>query len=297
MFRAKYPMYKRKFTEVTQSSQPMDTGSSSWTKIGTKWKKVAVKAKKVAKLSPPVKAAIRKEIKREVEVKSKQTYYGQTGLYGPASATVNATNNLVVCPSSTVCDIFQGTSEGSRIGNQVRTRKLIHRGILLPLAYNASTNPSPAPVEIRMIYFRQRNDPAVLPTTPFSDFFQFNNTTNAVPDSLQGQVMIPNLDKYQVFMQRFYKLGYALNATTDAPSSSVPGNAQPNNDFKLNCKFSHDLTKYLPKVVRYNDNNAEPTTAGIYCLIIVNRADGTAIGNAAIPCAISHTLDYQYEDA
>lgn len=292
--------YKRRRTvDVSQSqSQPMSEGSSEWTKVGTKWKRVT-KSKRIAKLPAPVKAAIRYEIKREVEVKSRQTYYGQTGLYGPASATVNATNNLVVCPSGTACDVVQGTGEGARIGNQIRTRRLIHRGILIPNPYNATDNPDPGPLEVRMVYYRQRNDPSQLPGTPFSDFFQFNSTTNAVPDSLSAQIEVINTDKYQVFTQRYFKVGYALSGPTNVSVSGtgMPGVAQANNDFKLNSKFRVDLTKYLPKVVRYNDNNADPTSAGIYCLIIVSRADGTAIGNAAIPLDICHTLDFQYEDA
>lgn len=293
-------MYKRKF-DGSPSFQSWKR--QSFVALGTPGvvrprRLPARKPKKALKLSAPVKQAIRREIKRDVEVKSRQTYYGQTGLYGPASATVNATNNLVVCPSGTACDVLQGTGEGARIGNQIRTRRLVHRGILIPNPYNATDNPDPHPIEVRMIYYRQRSDPAQLPGTPFSDFFQFNSTTNAVPDSLSGQIEVINQDKYQVFTQRYFKVGYQLSGPTNqAVGVITPGVTAANNDFKLNCKFWVDLTKYLPSVVRYNDNNADPTTPGIYCLIIVSRADGTAIGNAAIPLDICHTLDFQYEDA
>lgn len=288
-------MPKRRYAEISQAEPMVLSDYSGNQKVGSKWRRNQA-GKKAAKLSQPMKVAIRRELRREVEVKSKQTYYGANGLYGPAAATFNSVNNVVVCPSSTVCDINQGTGEGARIGNQIRTRKLVYRGILCAKPYSGSTNPTPKPVEVRMVFYRQRNDPAVLPPSPSTDFFQFNNTTNPIPDSLQNQIQVVNTDKYQVFMQRVYKVGWALNATTDAPSSSVPVNAQPNNDFSINCKFAIDLTKYLPKVIRYNDNNAEPTSAGLFCLFILAYADGTAIGNAAIPVELSSTLDFQYED-
>lgn len=286
-------MSKRIFSEYSQSQ----SGVPSWTKVGTKWVKVKG-SKKAAKLSKPMKMAIRKEIKREVEVKSRQTYYGTVGLYGPASAAFDSVCNFVVCPSSTACDIQQGTGEGQRIGNQVRTRKLVFSGVLTPKPHSSTSNPDPHPMEIKMFFYRQRNDPAVLPPAPSTDFFQFNNTSNAIPDSLMNQLEVVNTDKYQLFTTRSYKVGYAVNsATNQTPGTIMPGQVAASNDFQLNCKFRVDLTKYLPKVVRYNDNNAEPTTPGIYCLFVLARADGTAIGTSAIPAQVAAVLNYEYEDA
>jgi len=286
-------MSKRIFSEFSQSQSSVP----SWTKVGTKWVKVKG-SKKATKLSKPMKMAIRKEIKREVEVKSRQTYYGTVGLYGPASAAFNSVCNFVVCPSSTACDIQQGTGEGQRIGNQVRTRKLVFSGVFTPKAYSSTTNPDPHPMEIKMFFYRQRNDPAVLPASPSADFFQFNNTTNGIPDSLMNQIEVVNTDKYQLFTTRTFKVGYAINsATNQTPGTIMPGPVAASNDFQLNWKFKVDLTKYLPKVVRYNDNNAEPTTPGIYCLFVLARADGGAIGTSAIPAQVAAVLNYEYEDA
>lgn len=289
-------MSKRIFAEMSQSNSGV-WGSPRGSKVGTKWIRVRT-SKKAAKLSKPMKMAIRKEIKREVEVKSRQTYYGTVGLYGPASAAFNSVNNWVVCPSSTACDIQQGTGEGQRIGNQVRTRKLVFSGVFTPKAYSSTTNPDPGPLEVKMFFYRERADPAVLPAAPSTDFFQFNNSSNAIPDSLMNQIEVVNTDKYQLFTTRSLKLGYQYNNVPNAGSGSAAlGQIQPNNDFNLNVKFEIDLTKYLPRIVRYNDNNAEPTSAGIYCLIVAARADGAAIGTSAIPFQLAAVLNYEYEDA
>lgn len=292
-------MSKRLFADITQSTQSNQGvwGSSRGGKVGTKWIRVRT-SRKAAKLSKPMKLAIRKEIKREVEVKSRQTYYGTVGLYGPASAAFNSVNNWVVCPSNTACDIQQGTGEGQRIGNQVRTRKLVFSGVFTPLPYSATTNPDPQPMEVKMFFYRERADPAVLPSAPATDFFQFNNTTNAIPDSLMSQIQVVNTDKYQLLTTRSFKLGYSFSSVAAAASGSVSiGQILPNNDFNLNYKFEVDLTKYLPRIVRYNDNNAEPTSAGVYCLIVPAYADGTAIGTSALPLQLAAVLNYEYEDA
>lgn len=252
-------------------------------------------AKRGAK-RPALKRMIRREIARNVENKSRQFFQEDDLILGSANAlTLDASINYI-SPCSVTLDILQGTGNGARIGNRITTKRLMYKGTLTVLPYNVSTNPVPTPTHVKMWIFYNREFPTVIPTPATSaDFFQLNGSAVGFSNDLVDLWKPVNTDKYRVLAARSFKLGnakYESNGTTFAASQYYT-----NNDFKLNCSFSVNLTKMIPKLIRYNDNDADPTTRGLYSLLVAYAADGTAIASGSILAKYSWMLDYTYEDA
>lgn len=246
-----------------------------------------------------VKLMVKREVARNVENKSTDTVITAQTIY-PVGDTANfdANNVFWVSPG----DIFgastwyieQGTGAGMRVGNQVKVKKLTFKGVLTPLAYDATTNTNPQPREVKMWFFYQRNSPSVLPSNPRTDFFQSGSSTSGLNDDLSDIVAPVNTDKYVVVATRTFKVGYQQFATTG--SSPAYGNFT-NNDFKLNCKFSVDLTKHIPKIMKWSDNDNSPMTRGLFCMVEDVAANGGATGTTQRLTGMQYWRSMVYEDA
>lgn len=229
------------------------------------------------------------------ESKSRQLInYGRL-LYSVSSAPFAASNILPLNFSSGAANIQQGTGNGQRVGQTCRLKKFMFKGTLVPHPYNATDNPTPKPMQVKFWFFYQRDAPTTIPN-PLTDFFESNNTTAAMNGDLTDLWTPVNAAKYRLLGVRQFKLGWALNATTAAPSSAVPAAAQPNNDFKLNCNFSVNVAKMMPKLVRYVDNNVDATSRGVFVMIEPVWADGSVPPAGTIMCSMDYMLNVEYTD-
>lgn len=254
------------------------------------------KRKSYAKKRQPLKKMIRREISRGRENKSCQFARNDQPLYSPSNIP-QADNSIIdVSPSASTLDILQGVQQGDRIGNRITTKRLTFKGTIVPMPESA-TNATPRPVHIKMWFFYKRDAPTSFPTpVASSDFFQFNGTDNGFANDLVDLWKPINTDEYRVVTTRTFKVGTASYYTPSDPTQ-VSNQQFHNNDFKLNASFSIDLTKYIPKTIRYNENNGDPQSRHLFCLALPFYADSTAILSSAITAKISWMLNYVYEDA
>lgn len=243
-----------------------------------------------------IKVAIRREIARNTENKTKQTYQLGLALASSSNASWNTTNIVPVYPSATALDILQGTGNGARIGNRIKIKKLRFKGTMTPLPQNGTSNVDPKPVQVKMVLFYDKTEPTDSPA-PQTDFYQFNSTSTSVANDLIDMWAPFNTDKYAIMAARTFKLGFQNYNTAASNITQTQTVAFPNNDFKLNCNFSFDLTPHVIKNVKYNDNNATPTNRGLYCAWLIANADGSAIVAASFPVGVQYMLDCVYEDA
>lgn len=243
-----------------------------------------------------VKKVIRSEISRNLEKKSKQYEQQDDLILGSANSLTLDATIVPLAPDSTYLQIDQGVGNGSRVGNSITTKKLTFKGTLVPLPYNVSTNPEPRPVQIKLWVFYDKTRPTEEPTPAQSaNFFQFNNSAAGFSNDLVDLWRPINTDVYRVVATRTFKLGvsrFDANGTVFAGSSYFA-----NNDFKYNCNFSIDLTKHIPKIVKFNDTNSQPTSRGLFSMFVAYYADGTAMASGVIPAKYSWMLDYTYTDA
>jgi len=257
------------------------------------------KRKSYAKKRSPLKKMIRREIARGRENKTKQFYQNNDPILGTDDSSLLDLTIFPVAPDSGFLQIDQGVAQGSRIGNEITTKKLIFKGTIIPLPYNAATNPNPRPMQVKMWFLYDKTDPTGVPTPATNgDFFQFGGSNAGFTGTLSDLWKPINTDRYAVLAQREFKVGYGNYVGT---YSSIPAQEGAqfynNNDFKLNSNFKFDLTKHIPKRIKYNDNDSDPTTRSLFCLCVAYNADNSEIVVDRVQANMSWMLDYTYEDA
>lgn len=243
-----------------------------------------------------VKAVVKTVIAREAETKTAQEYNYGANLYGPNYATFDATNIFPLGPRATTLPITQGTGQGGRIGNRVHARKLVLSGTLVPNGYNVTTNTVPQPLDVIMYVFYDKTKPCDTPTPAANgDWLQNGNGSTTFATDTLDMISPVNTDRYRVVARRKMKLGFADYSGT---GSNPAAHYYANNDYKMTCNFSIDLTKYYPKVVKWNDNaSATPTTRGLWLMIVPNFGSGLTMGAGQRPLAIQFMQNFLYRDA
>jgi len=243
-----------------------------------------------------VKAVVQRVLAREAEVKTIQEYNYGVNLYSPNYPTFDTTNIYRLGPAATTMPIVQGVGQGNRIGNKVHTKKLVVAGSLVPNAYHATTNPIPQPMDVTVWIFYDKSAPCINPAPAFNgDWYQNGNGTTTFGGDTLDMISPVNTDRYRVLTKRNFKLGFADFAGT----GTQPANQSfANNDYKMTCNFKFDITKYYPKVVRWNDNfSATPTTRGLWMMVTPAWGAGTTIPNGVKPLGMQFMQNYMYQDA
>lgn len=259
--------------------------------------KKAYKRKSYApKRKASIKAVVKREIARNTENKTRQHYVEDYLLFGSGSTSQLDASIFPVTPFSGELQIDQGVGNGARIGNQIKTKRLTLKGTIVPLGFSGGTNPTPSPIQVKMWLFYDRREPTDIPTPAvLANFFQDNNAASTFKNDLVDLWAPVNTDRYRVLATRTFKLGAAIYDVTAGGAASQQYYA--NNDFKLNANFSIDLTKMVPNTVKFDDNNSDPTTRGLYCMCQVVRADGGIVTAGWTMARMSYMLNYTYEDA
>lgn len=244
----------------------------------------------------PIKKIVRREIARNIENKTSQYYDGGGGLYTIPSAAFSAANIHPLGPTSAFGPIInQGTGQGARVGNRIKTKKLVVKGTLTPFSQNASTNTNPKPVQVKMWILYDKLDPTAEPDPKIAgDFFQLGGSSKSFANDLTDLWAPVNTDRYRILTTRTFKLGYSVYTANTAAGNS---NQYANNDYPLSHNFSIDCTKYYPMDVRFNDNNSVPTTRGLFMMFAYVAADGQALAADQLMVKLQYMQDYQYEDA
>lgn len=244
-----------------------------------------------------IKKVVKREIARAIEDKTAQYYDGAAGLQSVLSASFAATNMFPLGPSTAFSPIInQGAGQSSRIGNRIKTKKLVVKGSLYPLPYDVSTNNSPQPLLVKCWIMYDKTNPTVEPDPKGSgDFFQLGGSSKGFANNLTDMWAPVNTDRYRVLTTRTFKLGYSDYSATPNTAPYVNQQQFRNNDFPMSVNFSIDCTKYYPKDVRFNDNNALPTTRGLFMLWQYVAANGSGIAGQSIQ--MQYLQDYHYEDA
>lgn len=243
--------------------------------------------KKRSIVSNTIKRYVKRTIHSNIENKTEQTLSSSNVV---TSYAVNSSLFVVSCiPYS---GISQGLGAGDRIGNVIRTRKTMFNYCLRPNAYSASLNPNPTPQEVIIMFGKVKNSRAQQPiSTDFSKLFQAGDSYHAPYSNLLDLLQDVNKDWFTVYKVVKHKIGNATYSTGATASQLFS-----NNDFKLNVVRRLNITKFMPKIVKFNDTTAQPTNDGLWMWAMCVNADGTASATQ-YPCYMDYTLNYEYEDA
>lgn len=242
-----------------------------------------------------IKRVVKAVIHRAAETKNIQRYNLGMNIY-PANSASFLGSIIELGPGSTML-ITQGAGQGSRIGNRIETVSHTFKGTLTPNPYNATTNPDPRPLQVKMWIFYDKTDPTAVPNPVGNPFFQDGSSVVGFANDLVDHWRPINTDRYRILAQRTFKLGYSQYAGTAATVANQGANqAYSNNDFKMNCPFSINLTKHQIKQIRFNDANNEPMTRRMFAMFQPVEASGTQMAATHNPCGVQFMEDYRYKD-
>jgi len=239
-----------------------------------------------------IKSMIKRELARNIENKTFQYYNTGQNIY-PSNHSSFLASIIPLSPYASYLAIQQSVTQQGRIGNRLKIKKLTFKGTIHANKYDITTNATPAPMHIIFWILLDKTAPTTIPA-PTSDFLQLGSSTVSLQNDLMDQWAPVNTDKYRVFAKRLFKIGYSENVGT----GGVPNQSYlANNDFKFSQNFSIDVTKYLVKNVNYNDNNATPSTRGLYLMATVVQANGANFSSTTEPAQMQYVLNLDYEDA
>jgi len=215
-----------------------------------------------------------------------------------AITSYNGTNfvanqiNAISPYSTNALTIVQGTGQGDRIGNQIRTVRLRLRFAMYPNPQDATVNTNTLPQEV-MLYILMRKSASNITPTSLNDFYTNGNSSAAPTSSLFDCISDVNKDVYTVKAIKRYKLGFALNAGTGIVPTAQ---SFSNNDYKYNVVETLDVTQWAPKLVQYSDGVTTPTNNLLFFVVMTVPSNGSVNAASQLPVQMLYNIEYYYRD-
>lgn len=195
------------------------------------------------------KKAVMRIAKRVVsmEAEKKDIRSSLTNIVPVQAENANFDAQSVIDTSVVLRNIPNGNTNGSRIGERIKLSRFMLHGTVY------SRTDVAIPVYLKMWVVSDRFNPNNSSTgniedacrsglsQPSSSWFANGNSTSGMTGSLSDLNLDLDRNRWRVFKTRLFKIG--TNNST----------GYHNNDFKLSQRFSIDLMKYHPKLIRYLD--------------------------------------------
>lgn len=255
-------------------------------------KRVYKKRKPITKVSKAVKRYVKKSI--AVQAENKLTNVSQALSFGSAleSPDLNVWPILYYTGYHT---LTQGVTQSSRVGNSIRIKKVYLKYVLLPLPYDVGTNASTQPLHIILYLANLRNARGVLPTsTDIGNLYQSNSTSSGPAGTLFDIIQEFNTDVWDVKKRWTEKIGFANNGGS---GSQPTYQSYSNNDFALNRVRRMDISRYCPKICKFNDNAGGVVGNNLFFMFQAVSANGGATGATQLTARINYWVDIHYEDS
>lgn len=252
-------------------------------------KRVVRKPRYARPVSTAVKQYVNKAIHKNIEDK---TAVYVTNIMNVNAYTFNTLMGVVTCIPS--INISQGTGQSNRIGNTIRTRSLNVKFCFYPNPYNATDNAVPKPQEVLLFFGKLKGQKDRVPiTSDFQKLWQNGSSSTQPYSDLRDLTQMVNTDYWIVYKIMRFKIGTAAYGGT---GSQAGAQFFENNDFKLNAVRTVNLTKFCPKVLKFNDTTLSPSNDNLYMWHTCVNADGSA-ASSTYPMTMSYSFNYIYEDA
>lgn len=253
-----------------------------------------IRKRVVGKRKSSVSVSVKKYVKRELHknVENKLVVDSSTIDFAAYLANIDLAVRAI-SPTPSTLAIPQGVGQGERIGSTIRTRRLILKYIIHPNPKDDATQPQPLPQDVCVwIGFLKNNRMKQPDLSDYSNFFQNGSATQAPTSTLYDMMLPENLDIFHICKKIRHKIGNSVYTDFQGIKAS---NYYANNDYKLNVFRTIDCTKYINKVLKFNDSSVNPDT-GLYMWMTSVNADGTTSYQDKV-VRMSYTLRYEYEDA
>lgn len=248
--------------------------------------------KRIPVVSAAVKSYVKRTIHNNIENKCVQISGGNS--FGNINESVEM-NAFPMCPLSGFWSIQQGVTQGTRISNQIKTRKVYLNYVLRPTQYDASFNQAPQPTIVQMYLGYVKNTPCFAPAAPdVAQLFQSGAFTTGPVGTLRDTIAVINTDYWVIKKRWTHKIGYAIN---DGLGAQAAAQYAANNDFKLNVIKRIDITKMVPATYQFNDSSISPTSKNLFFMYTAVATNGASFNATTLPTNIEFWVDYHFEDA
>lgn len=151
-----------------------------------------------------------------------------------------------------------GARQNSRIGNTIKLKRWIIKGLIQPVISTVTTMPNSF-VGYVDIYFGKLLRNTSPPLNTLVDLYQ-NGSDASAPTCSSTDMLNPlNKDKYKVYYHKRFKMGAASDSSTYTSTDNPTYPA--NNDFKLSQTFGFDVCKYIlkNKSLKFDDFSSTTT--------------------------------------
>ncbi|MEO5351306.1 MAG: hypothetical protein H7836_16940 [Magnetococcus sp. YQC-3] len=288
----------------------------------------AVKKARPVRKRTVIRKAIRKVYKRNFARRVKQVInrtaetkvvnYFQTGRSLTNNNSVDWPNSILILTpeaaggTATCYTISQGNGQGQRTANEITLSRAWICGVVRANAsFDLTTNYNAAPLRVTfwIVSINKHLTDSVTQLDNICDsatgsFFQRGNTAAGLSGYTMDLCQQPNTDVVRVHAKRTFKVGMG-NYVSSFAINSANNIAQQynNNDSPYSQMFKIDITKYLPKLYKFNDTNDTPLNVRKrYLMWQVTRVDGglpqTSTGSLTgpVPAFLDIGVNFEYKD-
>lgn len=222
--------------------------------------------KAVAKRGP--RASFTQKVQAIISRNNENKFTQTLTAINPVSLFTNGQFNFFVwTPGQDVANnrlfnLQSGTQEGQRLGNDIKLKRWVIKGIIEPKYRPGEGTPlNNATLENSYVgyvdvYFGKYLKNSAPISTTLGALYQ-NGSATSTPACKSTDMLYPlNKDGYKVYYHRRFKMGAASDSVTYNTNIATLSVSHPaNNDFNVSKTFGFDVCKYIlkNKVLKYND--------------------------------------------
>jgi len=244
-------------------------------------------SKRVPRKSGAARTSIVKIVKsvisRQAENKAWFDYGLNQSIATVAGTTPTAFKNLIPLPA-------QGAGVSNRIGNEIRVKSGYIRGHVNILPYDATLNPLPLPLFVKIWVCSCKN----IQTTTLSstgiggNFFDIVNSSVGFQGNILDLDFTPNNMNWTIHGTKMLKLGQGYASATGPTAVNSYFDNSP-----MSVPFYFNLGKYM-KTVKFDDNTT-PTNKNMFIIFQAVPANGANAGGL-ITAEYHYSTRINYED-
>jgi len=255
-------------------------------------KKVVKRVKKASKRTGKPKKTISKVVKRVIQSQVEQKEYSTYGANQPIT-TANATYPTFI---SCMPSIQQGTTQGGRIGDEIRIKYARVKGYVNLLPYHITNNPLSTAVMVKLWLCSSKlsNLNGLTNTAINTGFFETGSQTTGFQGNLLDMLLPSNKDGWTIHATKTFELG-----ATYASTGGQVGTGGYYDNSKMILPFNFRFEQHFKGPIKFNDdgsslNNYYPYNRNLYLVFQAVYADG---GSQAYQVAeFHHSLNIKYTD-
>lgn len=235
--------------------------------------------------------AVKKVISSQIENKQSVTYALNQQINYAGTVTDPAYISLVPA-------LQQGTSNGQRVGNQVRVKKAIIRGYV-NINTTSAFGTSIIPLYCKMWICRRKaqNFYDTITGTDWDEFFQVGTTSVGFQGNLADLMFFTNSDVWSTYQTKTCLLGPNINLPATTPTGTLLPSGFSSAKCDISVPFRFDVSKHLKGAMRFNDGSFRPQNKELYLVFQVVPMDGSAPATLALSPEYNYVYEFEYEDA